>query len=60
MPLDGASALVAPDNTSVQVPGPLDLQARPIRGAGWVLNLKAGWTVQSSGRSGSFVVARER
>jgi hypothetical protein len=58
--VESGGALVAPDNTSVQVPGPLDLQARPIRGAGWVLNLKAGWTVQSSGRPGSFAVVRQR
>lgn len=49
-------ALVAPDNMSVRVPGPLDPDARPVHGAGWTLRLEPGWTIQPAQRPGSFAV----
>lgn len=52
-------ALVAPDNRSLRVTAPADLEARPIRGAGWVLRIAPGWTIRPSGPSGTLAVVRE-
>jgi len=54
--VDSGGALVAPDNRSLRVPAPADPDARPIRGAGWVLQLEPGWTIRPSERPGSFAV----
>ena len=54
--VDSGGALVAPDNRSLRVPAPVDPDARPIRGAGWVLQLEPGWTIRPSERPGSFAV----
>jgi hypothetical protein len=54
--VESGGALVAPDNRSLRVPAPLDPDARPIRGAGWVLRIAPAWKIQPSGRPGSFVI----
>ncbi len=52
--VESGGALVAPDNRSVRVPAPTDPNARPIRGAGWILQIAPGWTIRPSGNPGSF------
>ena len=54
--VDSDGALVAPDNRSLRVPAPLDPDGRPVRGAGWVLQIEAGWTIRPSGGPGTFAV----
>ncbi len=56
--VESGGALVAPDNRSVRVPAPIDENARPVRGAGWVLDLAPGWTIRPSGRAGNFAVVQ--
>lgn len=55
--VESGGALVAPDNRSLKVPAPVDPDAKPIRGAGWVLHLAPGWKIQPAGHAGSFVVS---
>jgi hypothetical protein len=54
--VDSDGALVAPDNRSLRVPAPIDAEARPLRGTGWVLQIEPGWTIRPSGRPGTFAV----
>jgi hypothetical protein len=54
--VESGGALLAPDNMSVRVPAPPDPLARPVRGAGWTLQLAPGWTIRPSGGPGGFVV----
>lgn len=56
--VDSGGALVAPDNMSVRVPGPINPDERPVHGAGWVLHIEPGWVIQPSGRPGSFAVVK--
>ncbi len=54
--VESGGALVAPDNRSLRVPGPLNLESRPIHGAGWALEIAPGWTIRPTGRPGSYAV----
>jgi hypothetical protein len=54
--VESGGALVAPDNMSVRVPGPIDPDARPVHGVGWVLHLEPGWVIRPSAHPGSFAV----
>ena len=54
--VQSGGALVAPDNRSLRVPAPSDVDARPVRGPGWILQLAPGWTIQRAQRAGSYVV----
>ncbi len=54
--VESGGALVSPDNRSLRIPAPLDLEARPIRGPGWVLQLAPGWTIRPSERPGSYLL----
>lgn len=54
--VESGGALVAPDNRSLRVPAPTDPDSRPIRGAGWVLQIAPGWTIRPSGHPGGFVL----
>jgi hypothetical protein len=54
--VESGGALVAPDNRSLRVTSPIDPEARPIRGAGWVLQIAPGWTIRPSGPPGTFAV----
>ncbi len=49
-------ALIANDWSKVVVPAPPELQARPLIGDGWTLELAAGWEVQAGQRSRDWVV----
>ena len=42
----------------VYVPAPPDLQARPLRGDGWVLQIEPGWVTAPGERKGDFVLRR--
>jgi hypothetical protein len=44
----------------VSVAAPRDASTRPIRGDGWTLDLKPGWTIEAIERQGSFVVKEEK
>lgn len=57
--LDSVGALLSPDNQSLRVTAPSDLQARPLRGPGWRLELAPGWTIRAAAKPGSFVLAPE-
>ena len=52
--VESGGALVAPDNRSLRVPAPTNPNARPARGAGWILQIAPGWTIRPSGNPGSF------
>ena len=54
--VESGGAVVAPDNRSLRVTAPIDPEARPIRGAGWVLQIAPGWTIRPSGPPGTFAV----
>lgn len=54
--VESGGALVAPDNRSLRVPAPTDPNVRPIRGAGWILQIAPGWTIRPSENPGSFKV----
>jgi hypothetical protein len=54
--VESGGALVAPDNRSLRVTAPSDPDARPIRGAGWALQIAPGWTIRPSGSGGGFAV----
>lgn len=54
--VESGGVLVGLDNRSVRVPAPTDPNARPVRGAGWVLQIEPGWTIRPSGRPGTFAV----
>ena len=55
--VESGGALLASDNRSLRVTAPIDSNARPVRGAGWTLEIAPGWTVRPSKTPGSFVVA---
>jgi hypothetical protein len=54
--VESNGALVAPDNRSLRVPAPSDIEARPIRGPGWILQLTPGWAIQHAERAGSYTL----
>ena len=54
--VQSGGALLAPDNMSLRVPAPLDPDARPVRGEGWVLQLERGWSLRPSEPSGTFTL----
>jgi hypothetical protein len=54
--VESGGALVAPDNRSLRVPAPADPDARPIRGAGWILQIAPEWTIRPSGHPGGFLL----
>ena len=53
----GSGALLAPDNMSLLVAVPDDVNARPVRGDGWTLDLAPGWTIRPAQRAGTFTIA---
>jgi hypothetical protein len=55
--VESGGALVSPDNRSLRIPAPVDIQARPIRGPGWVLQLAPSWTIRPSERPGNYVLS---
>jgi hypothetical protein len=58
--VESVGAILASDNMSVRVASPSDLNAKPIEGPGWTLELAAGWIIRPvAGRAGSFEVVSE-
>ncbi len=54
---DGAFARMESGHiAAVQVVAPADAAARPLKGEGWTLELKPGWTVAPGSRAGDFEV----
>lgn len=53
--VQSGGVLVAPDNRSLRLPAPSDIEARPLRGPGWILQLAPGWAIQRAERAGSYV-----
>ncbi len=43
--------------SEVRVAAPKDTSARPVKGDGWILELKKGWTLRPGKRPGSYVLA---
>lgn len=58
--VESGGALLAPDNRSLRVSAPADADARPVRGAGWILQLAPGWTIRPAGRAGSYEVVEAK
>jgi hypothetical protein len=58
--VEDIGALVAPDNQSLRIVAPADIQARPLHGPGWQLELKPGWSVRPGSRPGDFVVVEPK
>src|SRR5260370_14023222 len=54
--VESGGALLAPDNQSLRVPAPIDPDARPVRGEGWVFQIAPGWTIHPSRRPGVFAL----
>jgi hypothetical protein len=54
--VESGGVLVAPDNRSLRLPAPSDIEARPVRGEGWTLQLASGWTIRPSESAKSYVV----
>ncbi|HEX7176390.1 MAG TPA: hypothetical protein VF240_14090 [Pyrinomonadaceae bacterium] len=44
--------------TKVYVPAPADLDARPLKGDGWTLELNSGWVVIPGERKGDYILKR--
>ncbi len=58
--VEEGGALLSPDNQSLVVPAPIDVQARPLRGPGWELELAPGWTIRAGSRSGDYQIVPEQ
>jgi hypothetical protein len=56
--VESGGALLAPDNRSLRVPAPSDIEARPVHGDDWILRLSPGWTIRRSERTNSYVVVQ--
>jgi hypothetical protein len=54
--VESGGVLVATDNRSLRLPAPSDIEARPVHGPGWILQLAPGWAMQRAERAGSYVV----
>jgi hypothetical protein len=54
--VESGGVLVAADNRSLRLPAPSDIEARPVHGPGWILQLAPGWAIQGAERAGSYVV----
>lgn len=52
-------ALVAKNNMSLRVSAPKDISGNPVNGAGWVLKLHAGWTIQPIPSTGNYEVVKK-
>src|SRR5262249_4510894 len=52
-------ALMAADFSHIVVPAPADAKARPLRGEGWGLELKEGWSLQPGKRAGDYVLRKD-
>jgi hypothetical protein len=55
--VESGGALLSPDNRSLRIPAPVNMEARPIRGPGWVLQLAPGWAIRPSERPGGYVLS---
>jgi hypothetical protein len=51
-------ALINPTFSRIYISAPDNLNASPLQGDGWTLELKAGWTVAAGGRSGDYAIKR--
>lgn len=56
--VESGGALLAPDNRSLRLPAPSDINTRPVRGDGWTLQLVPGWTIRQSEDTKNYVVVR--
>ncbi len=57
--VESIGALLSPDNQSLRVTAPIDIQVRPLFGPGWRLKLAPGWTIKAGVKPGNFVLAPE-
>ena len=54
--VESGGALLAPDNRSLRLPAPSDINARPVRGDGWTLHLAPGRTLRRSDDTKNYIV----
>lgn len=54
--IEDVGALFSQEKESVRVVAPANIEARPLRGPGWQLELAPGWTIRLGSRSGDYVV----
>ncbi|HLJ98034.1 MAG TPA: hypothetical protein VKU02_33045 [Gemmataceae bacterium] len=52
-------ALMAADFSHVVVLAPTDTKVRRLKGDGWKLELKGGWSLQPGKRNGDYVLAKD-
>ena len=55
--VDDVGALVSPDNQSLVISAPANVQARPLHGPGWELELAPGWTLRPGSRADDYVIS---
>jgi hypothetical protein len=53
-------ALMAADFSEVVVPAPADGKVRPLKGDGWELEIRDGWSLQQGKRKGDYVLAKDQ
>jgi hypothetical protein len=53
-------AFMAADFSEVVVPAPADAKVRPLKGDGWELELREGWSLLQGKRKGDYVLAKDR
>lgn len=51
-------ALLNKSYSGISVPAPADPALRPVRGDGWTLELKDGWTLARGERAGDFIIKK--
>jgi hypothetical protein len=56
--VERGGALLNKTYSAVNVPAPSDPELLPLRGDGWILELKDGWTLSRGAREGDFVIKR--
>lgn len=52
-------ALIDPSFSTIRVAAPKDLNARPVRGDGWALELNAGWVAAPAGDNGDYLIKKD-
>jgi hypothetical protein len=58
--LEAEAVLMAPDRSTLTVPGPVKIEGSLVAGNGWTVKLATGWIVRPGARPGDFEVVRQQ